>query len=228
MAGAGIAGASTAMTLALAPHVYIATIGDDVVLLDTIADAYVCVPDGVRLIRPSSDHVSLAPADDAVLAAMIDAGLVEEVGAPAPRRIPRRPTADLGEPGAGELHASDVLAFVGALWDLLWRYRGRTLGEIIRFATRDALGRSDVVLPGVARRARAFQRLAVWLPMPRKCLVRSFVLLRFLQRTGCSASWVFGVTTWPFRAHCWLQVGETILDDTADRIVEYEPILRIN
>ena len=77
------------------------------------------------------------------------------------------------------------------------------------------------------RLARVFQRVAVWLPMPRKCLVRSFVLLRFLQRSGLNARWVFGVRTWPFAAHCWLQLEDTVLDDLVERLAAYEPILAV-
>jgi hypothetical protein len=126
------------------------------------------------------------------------------------------------------LSPADVVRLAGALWDLVWRYRGRPLRDILAYAAREGEARSKAVAaPEVVRLARCFQRAVVWLPIPRKCLVRSFVLLRFLQRSGVTARWLFGVTTWPFRAHCWLQLGETALDDNAERIVEYEPILGI-
>ena len=57
--------------------------------------------------------------------------------------------------------------------------------------------------------------------------MRSFVLLRFLQRSGLNARWVIGVRTWPFSAHCWLQIDDTALDDAWERLVVYEPILAV-
>jgi hypothetical protein len=215
------------MTISLAPHVHLAAIGGDVVLLDTSTDAYLCIPDGVALLRPSGDRGALSPADDDVIATLMQAGLVQSASTGVARAPLHRPTRQLGDVGVAPLTRGDLLPMAGALWDLIWRYRGRSLADIIAFVTREGAARSAATRPEVLRLARVFQRLAVWLPMPGKCLIRSFVLLRFLQRSGCGATWVFGVTTWPFRAHCWLQVGETVLDDTAERIVEYEPILGI-
>ena len=55
----------------------------------------------------------------------------------------------------------------------------------------------------------------------------SCVLLRFLQRSGLDARWVFVVRTWPFAAHCWLQLEDTVLDDMVERLAAYEPILAV-
>jgi hypothetical protein len=215
------------MTLSLTSHVHLAAIGDDVVLLDTTADTYMCIPDGVAILRPSFDRASLQPVDDAVAAALRDAGLVEPGEATAQRGLLCRPAGDIGHIESGRLTPAHLAPLAGALWDLVRRYRGRSLAEILDFVARERGTRAFVAGPDALRLAGVFHRAAVWLPMPRKCLVRSFVLLRFLQRSGLDATWVFGVTTWPFRAHCWLQIGDTALDDNADRIVEYEPILGV-
>jgi hypothetical protein len=69
--------------------------------------------------------------------------------------------------------------------------------------------------------------MVVWAPAPRQCLVRSFMLMRFLTRAGADARLVFGVRTWPFGAHCWVQAGDQVLDDYADRLVGYSPIMAI-
>ncbi|WP_296595492.1 lasso peptide biosynthesis B2 protein [Phenylobacterium sp.] len=214
------------MPLALAPHIHLAVIGDDAVLLDTAADAYLCVPDGRRLLRPTADRAAVSPASPDVTAQLTAAGFVDPQAPPAPRRRPDLPRRDLGDPAAGEpVSAQDGLRLAGALWDLFWRYRGRPLPAILAWVRRAAPKCADP--DEVARLARVFQRAAVWLPMPRKCLVRSFVLLRFLQRSGQDARWVFGVTTWPFSAHCWLQLEDVALDDWAERLVIYEPILAV-
>ena len=108
--------------------------------------------------------------------------------------------------------------------DLLAGYVGRPLATITGYTVRRRRpyeGRErDVV-----RLAAIFQKLSPWLPMTGKCLVRSFVLRRFLQRSGVDADWVFGVRTWPFSAHCWLQLGDRALDDHAERLDASTPIL---
>lgn len=216
------------MALALLPHVHLAVLGADVVLLDTRADAYLCVPDGVTLLRPSPDRATVAPADAATAAELVRAGLARSTDEAAPRSRLARPAADVGGPGEAPLTAIDAVRLAGALWDAVRRYRGRPLGEILAFVNpagaRPARAQDAAA---ILRLAGLFNRVVVWLPIPRKCLVRSFVLLRFLQRSGLNATWVFGVTTWPFQAHCWLQFADTALDDHAERIVGYEPILAV-
>lgn len=36
--------------------------------------------------------------------------------------------------------------------------------------------------------------------------------------------WVFGVRTWPFAAHCWIQIGDLVVGDVLDRVRGYTPI----
>lgn len=215
------------MTLNLLPHVHMAVLGDDVVFLDTSTDAYMCVPRGVALMRPAAGRASVSPPDAATASALVAAALAKPAAGPAERPAPTRPNGDVGGATTEPLTALHVLRLGGALWDLVRRYRGRRLSEIIAFVdeAKPAVSHNDPT--SVVRLAGLFNRVVVWLPIPRKCLVRSFVLLRFLQRSGLNASWVFGVTTWPFHAHCWLQHGDTALDDYAERIVAYEPILTV-
>ena len=67
--------------------------------------------------------------------------------------------------------------------------------------------------------------LLPWLPFQGQCLHRAFMLRRLLARRGLSVHWVFGVRTWPFMAHCWLQAGDTLVADDLDRVLGFTPIL---
>jgi hypothetical protein len=60
-----------------------------------------------------------------------------------------------------------------------------------------------------------------------KCLFESFVLNNFLARYNLYPEWVFGVTTNPFAAHCWLQYGRVVFNDYAEHASEFTPILVI-
>jgi hypothetical protein len=207
----------------LAPHIHLAAVGDDVVLLDLRADSYLCIPEGVAQLAPSPDRGRLSPSDPDILAALRDAGLLADAPHVHRNPLPTLPYADFGPLEEAAPRAVEILRLAACLWDLVRRYRGQPLGAIVAFAAKGPTP-DPAAAPEVLRLARLFHRLAPWLPISRKCLVRSFVLLRFLQRSGLNARWVFGVRTWPFGAHCWLQLGDVVLDDAPERLAAYEPI----
>jgi hypothetical protein len=126
-------------------------------------------------------------------------------------------------PPVARLRWREASALAGAMVDVLLHYRGRSLAHILSFVRRRPVGGTPSQAE-VLRLSAAFARVVVWLPLPGKCLVRSFTLLRFLQRQGQDATWCFGVRTWPFSAHCWLQAGDVALDDHADQLRAYTPI----
>lgn len=57
------------------------------------------------------------------------------------------------------------------------------------------------------------------------CLFDALALSEFLAGHGIHPHWVFGVQARPFAAHCWLQLGGTVLNDTVDHVKRYTPIL---
>lgn len=213
------------MVFPLASHAHLAVVDADVVLLDIAADRYLCVPDGQELLRPTADRSVIAPARSDVADALLGAGLLAST-APSRRAIPARPASDLPK-GEAAMSLLDAWRLAGAVWDAAWRYHRRPLAEIIAFASRQARALTLAETGEVIRVARVYRHAVAWLPLPRKCLIRSFVLLRFLQRSGLAADWVFGVRTWPFSAHCWLQLGDMALDDHAERLLAYEPIFAV-
>ncbi|UHH10115.1 lasso peptide biosynthesis B2 protein [Luteimonas fraxinea] len=77
---------------------------------------------------------------------------------------------------------------------------------------------------GATDAALSFRRVRPYVPVSPVCLLDSLALLRFLARRGLRADLVFGVTGAPFSAHCWLQAGETILNDTLGNVESYTPI----
>lgn len=59
------------------------------------------------------------------------------------------------------------------------------------------------------------------------CLQDAFVLIEFLARYGVYPTWVFGVRTRAFFAHCWVQSGHHVLNDTPDHIGTFKPIMSV-
>lgn len=219
------------MASLLLPHVHAARIGDDLVLLDVRADRYLCVPEGVRSLRPDVTLRRLAPTEQAVTLELERMGLT--TAAPADGRLrhtppdpPPKPTIGLSTSTRSRLSTPELVRLLAAHLDLIGCYLGRPLGPILSAASRAPRRKRKTTGPDEALRlAGVFRDAAIWLPVSSKCLVRSFLLLRFLQRSGCSAQWVLAVRTFPFAAHCWLQVGDVVLDDYPERLAPYQPIL---
>jgi hypothetical protein len=57
------------------------------------------------------------------------------------------------------------------------------------------------------------------------CLRNSLTLLEFLAAYRLYPSWVFGVALAPFAAHCWLQAGPVVLNDSVGHVGCYTPIM---
>jgi len=63
------------------------------------------------------------------------------------------------------------------------------------------------------------------MPFAPKCLIGSLALRRVLGRAGIPSQLVIGVLGAPFRAHCWLQQGPMVLNETVDTVGSFTPIL---
>jgi hypothetical protein len=66
-----------------------------------------------------------------------------------------------------------------------------------------------------------------YVPIEPICLLDSLSLLRFLSRRGLSANIVFGVTPEPFAAHCWVQAGDLVLNETLSDANAHTPIRKV-
>jgi len=69
-----------------------------------------------------------------------------------------------------------------------------------------------------------FARARRYVPIEPTCLLDSLSLLQFLSRRGLSANIVFGVTSEPFAAHCWVQAGDIVLNETLSDANAHTPI----
>jgi hypothetical protein len=72
-----------------------------------------------------------------------------------------------------------------------------------------------------------FASLRLLYPRPYLCLFDSLALVHFLARFDLYPDWVFGVRADPFEAHCWVQAGSVVLNDTVERVSALTPIMSI-
>lgn len=207
--------------------VHAVAIEDDVVFLDTGRDAYFCLP-GPTGLELAPDRRSLHAADGAVALELRNAGLiaVEAPARPSAASTLRSPTQTLvplqTEPPAWTHVPSATVAVV----DVLRRYRGKPLAQILD-TVEVKRSRDPQATEPLRNIVADFHRWIPYAPLSGKCLLRSFVLMRLLRRQGHDALWVFGVRTWPFYAHCWLQCGDVVLDDDVERVAAFTPIMAV-
>lgn len=210
----------------LSPDTYCCSVAGRTVFLDAGRDRYLLVPARMQPAFDTWSHTPGAPLPDA-LAPLATVGMVTESPAVRPGRksLPVAPVAS-------------ELERVRSRWDGLagWRwswpifrarhelkYRGflATL-ETVRAAKAAIVGPSDPrPLAQSLRAARGHRSIAG------DCLVQSIALMKLLHQRQSSAALVIGVTLEPFRAHCWVQHGDMVLNDEIDVVAPFTPILAL-
>lgn len=60
-----------------------------------------------------------------------------------------------------------------------------------------------------------------------RCLPRSIALAICLAARGVDVQLVIGVKIAPFGAHCWVQAGDEVLNETVEEVLRYEPIIAV-
>lgn len=207
--------------LVCAPGVHMVCLDEDVVVLDTVKDRYAALVGAAEhLTLKAQGGVDAAPA---VRHDLLASGLVIQ-GQPDPARRHARPARrDLAVPAAGlslsGLRAAAVLS-TSAL-----RFRRQSLASLIA-TPRGSVPGVPLASPECLVELVAAARWAwPWIPLDGACLQRAFQLRSLILHHGLAVDWVFGVRTWPFAAHCWLQWQDTVINDTLDRVSRYTPIL---
>ncbi len=216
------------MSLYLAHDVHVAKIDEDLVFLDVRADAYTCAPGAAAGWRSRPYGLEIDDAD--LVEMLLEAGILTQAKPPhVARPYPARPIADLMRGAPTTPTSADWWSLAAASLAMTTQFRGRPLGALVGRARRRGAPRDAALEPDDALLARsaAFARLLPWSPLQGACLFRAFMQLAFLGEQSREALWVFGVRTWPFEAHCWLQAGGVVLDDTVDNVTSYTPILAV-
>lgn len=72
---------------------------------------------------------------------------------------------------------------------------------------------------------KAFEHAALLRSAVDRCLPRSIALAGLLARYGCRCEVVLGVKLRPFAAHCWVQAGQVVLNESVEEAARYTPIL---
>ncbi|MBO9708023.1 MAG: lasso peptide biosynthesis B2 protein [Caulobacter sp.] len=207
-----------------APHVHAAMHGDDLVLLDALRNDYVVLPQAKDLIRLEPSGVGAQLFDEDLARELTEAGLgVSGQSGPQVSRV-QAPAAeadlydDPDPPVSTAAAAGLALLSARVSTHLRWSSLSRV---IARPAVIDG-GEGEV-----RRKAIALRVALPWLPFQGECLYRAALLRAHLGDLAGRTHWVFGVSTWPFAAHCWVQLDGLVLNDRLQRVRRYTPILAV-
>ncbi|WP_313453330.1 lasso peptide biosynthesis B2 protein [Brevundimonas sp.] len=208
----------------LAPHIHLARCHDDIVVLDVRADAYALLTDAGPLIRTGAhpDRIMVdADTGEELLALGLLASEPDPSRTPIPALVGEIPAVDDSIPRRRLVAAAfdSVLASAD--------FAQRPFADLIAAASRRKASKRPHPDRAIAEAAGAFLAVHPWIPFEGDCLQRGYRLHDHLHRSGVAARWVFGVRTWPFLAHCWVQVGDRVVGDTRERVSGFTPILAV-
>jgi hypothetical protein len=232
---------------ALAEHVFVCLNGEHLVFLDLKKDRYWALEASstaglaslvggwpVRAAEAGATGEAPAPDTSAIADVLNGRGLLSEStsGKDATPVSAQTPVSELlqeaelapGSPVYSPLRfvkAALIAKFVLRIWPF-----ERVIARVRR---RKAVEGSKVSAPDLqyARKlVEAFDRYRIYVfSSKNECLYDSLALLEFLAHFGVYPDWVFGVQTRPFNAHCWVQYGGVVFNDTVEHVSGYTPIM---
>jgi hypothetical protein len=233
---------------ALADHVFVCLNGEHLVLLDLKEDRYWALEAAqtsdlgalvggwpVKAAEATPDADEPTPEAAAAVEVLRGRGLLTDSvppgkdATPVSAITPARELATDADPVAGRragswfgFFASSAMAKIALrTWPferVIRRVRGRKATNGSKAEQLDVERARTLV--------EAFMRYRVFLfSSKNECLYDSLALLEYLARHGIHADWVFGVQTRPFAAHCWVQHGDIVLNDTVEHVRGYTPIM---
>lgn len=205
-----------------------ATIAPPVEATALLADATAC--------QQASATPSGSDAESRLLAKMIEQGLLVKDAS-----IGKEACPVVAEPPEYAIVEYDLNSRPSTTLEHLWRVctaytsakwalRRRPIKEVVEAARlrkkeeTSPSGRLD--LDTVRPLVTAFVYLRpLFFTSKEACLLDSLTLVNFLAGYSVFPQWVFGVKTDPFYAHCWVQQGGFVFNDTPDYVRGFSPIL---
>lgn len=200
------------------------------VFLDMRNDCYFRLPS-------SLEHRFIAYANenkDTDIGDLVGQNILEEI--PGTQDRVRAATAEpparsaLERHGQPRLHVGALFEVFTSIYSVQRQLRIRPLRSVIDsiVASRSAKSHPDSIDWKVEQKileaSNDFRIARAYVPAETRCLLDSVAMIKFLASRGLHASIVFGVTSDPFSAHCWVQVRDLVLNDTVGHANGYTPI----
>jgi hypothetical protein len=221
------------MALRLRDNLHWCACAGRAVFLDIAADRYFCLPAVVNdaFIRLAACRGERGDAER--LRQLVARGLLVEGSASAaiePPPLLESPTADW--PGSASERAGPAMIARALLAELSTarRLQTRSLLEVLDSARRAVPGAKRAERDrkqAIHRIVAASSTIAYLTRVQDRCLVRALAVHSLCRTKGIGHKLVFGVIANPFAAHCWVQLGRTVLVGGFEQARLYTPILVI-
>lgn len=205
-----------------ADDAFIAMVETDAIILTVSTDRYACLMDAGDLFGVA-ENGGIIPADAGAADALLTSGLVHRCQPSKPRKQASRPRNEA--PTDAHAPLSAVIRSTVQLSLATLAFRRLSFVELVGAEPPDPKPRPMLDPVTLPRLLAGYRQALPWIPFEGECLQRAFLLRRLLEWHGVQADWVFGVRTWPFSAHCWLQIGDCVVGDTVGRVKSYTPIM---
>jgi hypothetical protein len=205
--------------------------GGRLVFLDRRRDRYFCLSESSELcVRRFIEGRSLEPEDKLALDRLTEGGILDrtsgpELSASCPQPpAPVRAVLDESRRPRFATLCRALFGLAASSLELKLRSLDRCLARIERRKSRlkPCRERSSSDATEIAL---AFNWTSLLLPSLDRCLPRSFALAHALLDSGIPPTLVLGVRLPPFAAHCWVQDGDVILNESLDQAGTFTPIL---
>jgi hypothetical protein len=220
-------------------HVHACFAANRTIFLDMKRGTYFGLdPEKTQLLRHALDDASAAQEPTPPIAAeLIGMGLLTTSRSAAKTFLPPAPSAPeasllplIDDPP--KVNAARVVRFLAACIAVALRLKFRPLEQsLAHLAQSKSRSTAHFISDDAAlNRARDLTRTFLHLrPLAyaarNRCLLDSLTLVEFLAGYGIRASCTFGVRANPFEAHCWVQIGGHVVNETPEMARRYAPIL---
>lgn len=239
---------SAAPTHALAAHAFVCMEGAEAIILDLRSDQYLHL-EGAELGR-MTDYVQDWPSDGASASSLCHRSedkpermltALERLGLVIPCQITAHRATRINLPApdtelplvtrSGSAKISKPILVIRCILSSIiasLRLRRLSLERIVALIADDRRRAGCIItnLPFIAELVATYFTVRPFLRSWKDaCLLDSLSLVTLLSMYDVHPSWVFGVRAQPFLAHCWIQLGNVVLNDTVDNVRQFKPIM---
>ncbi|HEV2595253.1 MAG TPA: lasso peptide biosynthesis B2 protein [Sphingomicrobium sp.] len=205
--------------------------GGRAVFLDVAADRYFCLSDAANQAFLSLAAGITQPNNSLLLQSLVARGMLVDAGHETRIQSPPKieePACDfIADPFSGGSGLHVARALLSEL-RLTWVLRTRSFERVLKTVESDngQRRRSPTSSSRMIRAIVAGSAAAAFVTRSHdRCLVRACAVYSMCRKHGSKPKLVFGVIAHPFAAHCWVQLGSSVLVGGYEQARLYTPIL---
>ena len=215
-------------------NVFVADIDDQAIVMDLEQDRYfglsAALATSLRAALSDAWNGCAPPQTSGAVSTLIAKGVLDPQAPPRQRPQAPPPAHDLWPSetyNASALRPLEQLGALRALAAAAASLRRRTFARTVEWTVAKKAQARRTPNRSVGDLLNAFRDARPWFPTKPICRLDALALFLFLNERGHVADLVFGVRLQPFQAHCWVQLGDRAVNEAADRVRQFTPILTI-